>query len=104
MCDDRQRRRLQGATIRRAATPPGIKHIRTRPYTPRANGKAVRFFRTLLREWAYAFVYPSSGHRDRELQPWIYHYDFHRPHPATSHRPPIPRLGFEGNNVLRNYS
>lgn len=82
----------------------GIKHIRTRPYTPRTNGKAERFIQTLLREWAYAFVYPSSAHRDRELQPWMYHYNFHRPHSAASHRPPITRLGFEGNNVLRNYS
>lgn len=82
----------------------GLKHIRTRPYTPRTNGKAERFIQTLLKEWAYAFIYPSSNHRDRELQPWMYHYNFHRPHSATSHRPPITRLGFEGNNVLRNYS
>ncbi|GKT27212.1 hypothetical protein AVHM3334_22955 [Acidovorax sp. SUPP3334] len=82
----------------------GIKHIRTRPYTPRTNGKAERFIQTLLREWAYAFTYPSSDHRVRQLQPWMYHYNFHRPHSATSHRPPITCLGFEGNNVLRNYS
>ncbi len=82
----------------------GLKHIRTRPYTPRTNGKAERFIQTLLKEWAYAFIYPSSNHRDRELQPWMYHYNFHRPHSATSHRPPITRLGFEENNVLRNYT
>ncbi len=82
----------------------GIRHIRTRPYTPRTNGKAERFIQTLLREWAYAFIYPSSDHRARELQPWMYHYNFHRPHSATSHHPPITRLGFDGNNVLRNYT
>ena len=82
----------------------GIKHIRTRPYTPRTNGKAERFIQTLLREWAYTFIYPSSEHRARELRPWMYHYDSHRPHSATSHRPPITRLGFDGNNVVRNYS
>ena len=82
----------------------GIQHIRTRPYTPRTNGKAERFIQTLLREWAYAYIYLSSDHRARELQPWMYHYNFHRPHSATSHRPPITRLGFDGYNVLRNYT
>jgi len=81
-----------------------IRHIRTRPYTPRTNGKAERFIQTLLREWAYAYRYPSSQHRSDELQPWMYHYNFHRPHSALSHRPPASRLGFDGNNVLRNYT
>jgi len=81
----------------------GIRHIRTRPYTPRTNGKAERFIQTLLREWAYAYRYPSSQHRADELQPWMHHYNFHRPHSATSHRPPTSRLGFGGNNALRNY-
>jgi transposase InsO family protein len=81
-----------------------IKHIRTRPYTPRTNGKAERFIQTLLKEWAYAYCYPTSDHRVDELAPWMHHYNFQRPHSATEHRPPITRLGFEGNNVLRNYS
>jgi len=82
----------------------GIKHVRTRPYTPRTNGKAERFIQTLLREWAYAFVYPSSQQRTSELQPWMHHYNFHRPHSAVSKKPPATRLGFDGNNVLRNYT
>jgi len=82
----------------------GIRHVRTRSYTPRTNGKAERFIQTLLREWAYAFVYPSSAHRTEEMQPWMYHYNFHRPHSAVAHKPPITRLGFEGNNVVRNYN
>jgi len=82
----------------------GIKHKRTRPYTPRTNGKAERFIQTLLREWAYAYRYPSSDVRTAELQPWMQHYNFHRPHSAVSHKPPASRLGFDGNNVLRNYS
>ena len=58
----------------------------------------------LLCEWAYAYCYPTSEHRADELAPWMYHYNFHRPHSAVEHRPPATRLGFEGNNVLRNYS
>ncbi|MGE5117114.1 MAG: IS481 family transposase [Betaproteobacteria bacterium] len=82
----------------------GLRHIRTRPYTPRTNGKAERFIQTLLREWAYAYRYPSSQHRADELPPWMHHYNFHRPHSATEHKPPASRLGFDGNNVLRNYN
>lgn len=82
----------------------GIKHKRTQPYTPRTNGKAERFIQTLLREWAYAYRYPSSDVRTAELQPWMQHYNFSRPHSAVSHKPPASRLGFDGNNVLRNYT
>ena len=81
-----------------------IKHLRTKPNTPRTNGKAERFIQTLLREWAYAYCYPTSEHRADELAPWMHHYNFHRPHSAVEHRPPATRLGFEGNNVLRNYT
>ncbi|MCX8116237.1 MAG: IS481 family transposase, partial [Burkholderiaceae bacterium] len=62
----------------------GLKHLTTRPYTPRTNGKAERFIQTLLREWAYAYVYPSSQHRAEELPRWMRYYNFHRPHSATA--------------------
>ena len=81
-----------------------IKHLRTRPYTPRTNGKAERFIQTLLREWAYAYAYPHSDARTAELPFWIRHYNYHRPHSATGNKPPVTRLGFEVNNVLRNYT
>jgi transposase InsO family protein len=81
-----------------------IKHLRTRPYTPRTNGKAERFIQTLMREWAYAYAYPNSTARTRELPFWINHYNFHRPHSATQNLPPASRLGFELNNLMRNYT
>lgn len=57
-----------------------IKLLRTKPYTPRTNGKAERFIQTALREWAYAFRYPSSTHRADELAPCMHHYNFHLGH------------------------
>ena len=81
-----------------------IQHRRTRPYTPRTNGKAERFIQTLLREWAYAYCYPNSDARTRELPFWIEHYNFYRPHSSTENQPPASRLGFSVNNVMRNYT
>ena len=81
-----------------------IRHLRTRPYTPRTNGKAERFIQTLLREWAYAYTYPNSDARTRELPFWIEHYNFYRPHSATEKQPPVSRLGLKVNNVMRNYT
>jgi transposase InsO family protein len=74
----------------------GLKHIRTRPYTPRTNGKAERFIQTSLREWAYASAYSSSAEREQAMQPWITSYNHQRPHSALAGKPPISRL----NNVL----
>ncbi len=58
----------------------GLRHLFTRPYTPRTNGKAERFIQTALREWAYAFDFPSSESRSRLLLTWLHQYNYHRPH------------------------
>jgi transposase len=82
-----------------------IKHIRTRPYRPQTNGKAERFIRTMLREWAYAAVFGSSADRARALPGWLERYNFRRRHGALGHRPPIDRLRERiGNNVAGIYS
>ena len=60
-----------------------IKHLRTRPYTPRTNGKAERFVQTSLREWAYARAYSTSQHRAAELPIWLHRYNWHRPMAAS---------------------
>lgn len=80
----------------------GIRHRRTRPYTPRTNGKAERFIQTLLREWAYRFAYESSAERKRWLTPYLHFYNYHRAHSALDYNPPISRL--ERNNVLTDNS
>lgn len=78
----------------------GIRHIRTRPYTPRTNGKAERFVQTSLREWAYARAYESSPQRQAALQPFIDGYNWHRPHSALNNQPPMSRIPVM-NNALR---
>lgn len=65
-----------------------IKHLRTRPYRPRTNGKTERFIQTLQVEWAYAAVYQSSHHRAAALAPWLVYYNCRRPHSALGHNHP----------------
>jgi transposase InsO family protein len=79
----------------------GIKHIRTKPYTPKTNGKAERFIQTALREWAYAQAYPTSDHRAQELPAWLHQYNWHRPHAGINSQTPISRLALAGDNLLR---
>jgi transposase InsO family protein len=69
-----------------------IQHIRTRPYTPRTNGKVERFHQTLMREWAYALEYASSHARRQALPHWIDHYNERRSHTALGNRPPRARV------------
>jgi len=78
-----------------------LKHIRTRPYTPKTNGKAERFIQTSLREWAYAQAYNTSKERAAELPRWLHRYNWHRPHGSLDSKPPISTLGLLGNNLLR---
>ena len=82
----------------------GLRHIRTRPYTPRTNGKAERFIQTSLREWAYAQAYPTSEHRKAELPHWLHQYNWHRPHGSLQAQTPISQLGMDVNNLLRLHS
>jgi transposase InsO family protein len=81
-----------------------LKHLRTRPYTPRTNGKAERFIQSALREWAYAQPYPTSAQRAAELPTWLHRYNWHRPHGGIKSQTPISRLGLAENNLLRLHS
>lgn len=77
----------------------GLKHMYTRPYTPRTNGKAERFIQTALREWAYARSYENSEQRAEHLSPWLHQYNWHRPHASLNYLPPISRLASLNNLV-----
>ncbi len=83
----------------------GIKHLRTRPYRPRTNGKAERFIRTLLGGWAYGAIYGSSQERRQALAGWLDFYNRRRPHGSLSHQPPLTRLeALRRNNPAGSYS
>jgi transposase InsO family protein len=81
-----------------------IRHIFTKPYTPKTNGKAERFIQTSLREWAYGRAYNTSDERTAELPRWLHRYNWHRPHGSIGSMPPISRLGRSRNNLLRLHS
>lgn len=108
--------RRQGITVERVMTDNGsayrskpfrkalrrlaIRHIYTRPYTPKTNGKAERFIQTLLREWAYGLAHPSSDARNADLSRWLDWFNASRPHSALKGLPPLAAV----NNPLRNHS
>jgi len=79
----------------------GLRHVRTKPYTPKTNGKAERFIQTSLREWAYAQAYRNSQQRKAELPLWLHRYNWHRPHAGIGDNVPISRLGLPEDNLLR---
>ena len=82
----------------------GIRHLRTKPYSPRTNGKAERFIQTALREWAYARSYDCSAHRAEYLPVWLHHYNWHREHASLAYQPPISALSLTMNNLVGLHS
>jgi transposase InsO family protein len=80
-----------------------LRHLRTRPYRPRTNGKAERFIRTLLAGWAYGAVYRDSDERRAALAGWLDYYTRRRPHGSLNRQTPLERLHTLRNNVLGSY-
>jgi transposase InsO family protein len=82
----------------------GLRHLRTRPYRPRTNGKAERFIRTMLAEWAYGALYGSEAERAAALSGWLERYNWRRPHSALGRHPPGSRITGHRNNLLGSYT
>ena len=80
----------------------GVRHIYTRPYTPKTNGKAERFIGTMVREWAYSRPYQTSDSRNQYLSCWLRFYNERRPHGSIARKPPVSRV--PGYNVVGNYT
>jgi hypothetical protein len=91
---------VHNKTLRELLYRRAISHLRTRPYTPRTNGKVERYQQTLQREWAYALEYASSDARRASLPHWVRHYNERRTHSALGNRPPIARVReVTGHNI-----
>jgi transposase InsO family protein len=83
---------VKNRSLRELLAARGIRHLTTKPYRPRTNGKVERFHQTMAREWAYGVVYRSHRHRNEALPHWLEHYNRRRPHSSLGDRPPISRV------------
>jgi transposase InsO family protein len=88
---------VRSRAMRQLLTRHEIRHLTTKPYRPRTNGKVERFHQTMAREWAYGLVYRSHHERAAALPHWLNHYNTARPHSSLGNRPPISRV----HNVRR---
>jgi transposase InsO family protein len=91
---------VRSSAVRQLLSSRGIRHLTTKPYRPRTNGKVERFHQTMAREWAYGLVYRSHRERATALPHWLNHYNTARPHSSLGDRPPISRV----HNVRRQDS
>jgi len=83
---------VKSRALRKLLARRGIRHLTTKPYRPRTNGKVERFHQTMAREWAYGLVYQSHSERAAALPHWLTHYNTTRPHSSIDSRPPISRI------------
>ncbi len=98
---DRAMNYVLSPRFRAAVTQLGARHKVTRPYRPQTNGKAERFIRTMLHEWAYAKLYPTNTDRLEALAGWLQFYNSERPHTGLGGMAPYRWLV---NKVNGNYT
>jgi transposase InsO family protein len=80
------------------------RHQKTKPYTPRHNGKVERYQRILAEELLYAREFTSEDARSAAIAVWNIHYNYHRPHSATGGQPPASRLKLGVTTVQPSYT
>lgn len=97
---DNARNYVAARSFQTALADAGARHVRIEPYRPQTNGKAERFNRTLLEEWAYVRPYSGNQQRLDLLSSWLHDYNHHRSHTALGGLPPIARV----NNLCGNYT
>ncbi|MDX1395550.1 MAG: integrase core domain-containing protein, partial [Gemmatimonadota bacterium] len=91
--------------FRRTLEALGIRHIFTRPYTPKTNGKVERFIRTSIEEWAYGRPYHTSAERTATLRRWLDYYNLTRRHAGIGRQTPFDRLvELRVTNVLATHT
>jgi transposase InsO family protein len=88
-------------TYARAIEAIGATHKRTRPHRPQTNGKAERFIKTLLAEWAYGRLYRTNAARLEALPAWVDYYNAERTHTALGGITPLEALA---NNLRGNHN
>jgi hypothetical protein len=93
----------RSAAFARAVAHAG-RHQRTRPFTPKHNGKVERYQPILAEELLYARPFTSEAERAAAIQAWNIHYNYHRPHTAAGNQPPAHRLDTGVTNVTRSYN
>lgn len=81
----------------------GLTHVRTKPFRRQTDGKAERFIKTALFEWAYARCDPTSNDRAAEPLRWTHRYNWHRPHGRLNKTPPMCRLGLSRHSRLKHH-
>ena len=83
---------VRNRSLRELLARRSIRHLTTRHYRPRTNGKVERFHQTMAREWAYGVRYRSHRHRAAALPHWLRHYNERRPHSSLGGLAPISRV------------
>ena len=70
----------------------GIRHFRTKTYSPQTNGKAEAMVKILLNGWAYRQLYRSGEERVEALADFVDFYNHRRPHGGLNGARPIDRI------------